>query len=369
MISVYLRRNIFKFFKKSRVLFCWYEWLTGYREIILEKHSYNMHSPKNKKQIALEKKLVNNYWRCGSFAYYRYGLSYKVLTNEELLNYVPTYYHHKKLEKDHSGIDTIKYGDKLVQCRLFAERGIPCPTTIAYYQNGVWRDLNNNRQIEIVEFIKTAFIHQDADKVFIKPTGGQGGEGICVIKHIEGGYIINGVFFSQMELHLKRKVTYIAQLGVKQSIQISNIYSGCVNTLRVIVQKEGAQMKMRTCSMRIGQNGSDVDNSCQGGLCIKVDVETGQLAECAKARYDGVTYERHPDTNTLFREIIIKDWGSIKKQIEVIATKIVEFNNVALDIALTEDGPILLEYNFRYGIEHQQIVLGGVKSLLRIGNK
>ena len=206
-------------------------------------------------------------------------------------------------------------------------------------------------------------------KMFFKPAGGQGGEGIYVLKLRDNGFLLNGnplLNIEDVSTKLNPNTLFIVQECLMQSNQINRIYSGSVNTLRVIVQKQGNRMVMKTCSMRIGQNGSDVDNSCQGGICIKVDTATGRLDAQAKARFDGVTYEQHPDTGTLFDGFAIDNWLELKKQIEDIATKLIEFNNIALDVAVTEEGAKLIEFNFRYGIEHQQCVLGGVRQLLGI---
>ena len=59
----------------------------------------------------------------------------------------------------------------------------------------------------------------------------------------------------------------------------------------------------------------------------------------------------------------------IKSKIDEIANKLIDFNDIALDIALTKDNVMLIEFNFRYGIEHQQCVLGGVRKLFNIPNK
>lgn len=162
------------------------------------------------------------------------------------------------------------------------------------------------------------------------------------------------------------KTTFIVQKGLIQSNQMMDINPSSVNTLRVVVQKEGNRMAMKTCIIRMGRKGKEVDNSAQGGVSVKVDTDNGQVADTATAEHGGGILKCHPDTGKAFGDIVINNWDRLKEEIESIGTKLIDFNNIALDIAVTESGAELLEFNFRYGIEHQQCVVGGVRRLLGI---
>ena len=360
----YLRRFIFKNTKKIKPVFLIYEKFSCREELMEEEKSYIGYVSKPKDIVEREIKLHNNYWHCGRFVYDRYGLAYKQLSDEEIIDYVPTFYHHKKLEKDHAGIDTIKYSNKLIQAKLFKELNIPCADTIGVYTQNEWKTIDN-RRIQDVKVIIDEYLTTPSDKLFIKPASGQGGAGIFVLKKNGSEYLLNGTSIQLLSLNgFLRGDIFLMQTGIKQSKQMMSINPSSVNTLRVIVQRTHDKMKMKSCSMRIGQNGSDIDNSCQGGLCIRVDTTTGQLDRYAKSRFDGYRYLAHPDTNTKFESIHLNSWNTLKNEIEELATKLVEFNNIALDIAVTEDGTRLIEFNFRYGIEHQQC--GGVRRILNI---
>jgi hypothetical protein len=116
----------------------------------------------------------------------------------------------------------------------------------------------------------------------------------------------------------------------------------------------------------MGRKGKEVDNSAQGGVSVKVDTQTGQVTPTATAEHGGGIMTCHPDTGKSFGDITLENWPELKAQIESIGTKLIDFKNIALDIAITDEGAKLLEFNFRYGIEHQQCVLGGVRRLLGI---
>lgn len=364
MDKEYLRRAIFKVLKKSKLIFNTLEWMTGYKDIRVQDSIHSKESRKDNQQIKREKQLVKRYWHCGTFHYWRYGLPFLSLSDEEILDYAPTYYHHKRLERDHAGIDTVYYGDKLNQALLFQERNIPTGDVVAFNKGKKWFDFSNNQEIDVVSLIEGCL---KEGKLFLKPAGGQGGFGIFVLKYEGNAFLVNGekkdlsVFIQNLP-----NTTFILQKGIVQSQQMMDINPSSVNTLRVVVQKEGDFMKMKTCIIRMGRKGKEVDNSAQGGVSVKVDTITGQVASTATAEHGGGVMTCHPDTGKSFGDITIENWPKLKAQIESIGTKLIDFKNIALDIAVTEEGAKLLEFNFRYGIEHQQCVLGGVRRLLDI---
>lgn len=367
MDKEHLRRAVFKVLKKSKLIFNGLEWLTGYKEIQNQKKIHSSDGiKKDSATIRKEKKLVRQYWHCGLFHYYRYGLPYMSLSDEELLDYVPTFYHHKRLEKDHAGIDTVFYCDKFTQAVLFKDRKIPTAEVIAYNRGGQWFGFADNQETNLITLTEKT-LQGEGDKLFFKPTGGEGGFGIFVVKRKGGNYLVNG---EQTNLNdfakTLSKTTFIVQKGLIQSNQMMDINPSSVNTLRVVVQKEGNRMAMKTCIIRMGRKGKEVDNSAQGGVSVKVDTDNGQVADTATAEHGGGILKCHPDTGKAFGDIVINNWDRLKEEIESIGTKLIDFNNIALDIAVTESGAELLEFNFRYGIEHQQCVVGGVRRLLGI---
>lgn len=172
MNKAHLRRLIFKILKKNKFIFCQFEWYNWKSEVIKQRQeNINCHL-KSDQEIKIEKKLVKDYWRCGTFHYERYGLAYKELSNEELLNYVPTYYHHVVLEKAHRGIDTVYYGDKLTQAKLFIERDIPNANVLATIKGGRCVNFTDGNPLDISKLFEQYF-SAHSGKLFIKPADGQ----------------------------------------------------------------------------------------------------------------------------------------------------------------------------------------------------
>lgn len=372
MKAAYLRRSIFRILKKNKWIFYYYEKAKWHKEIEYHKQT---NDPKNLKpidQIKREEKLIRKYWRIGTFHYYRYGLQYKQLSDEQILDYVPTYYFHKNIELNHDGVDTILYGDKLTQALLFEERNIPTAKVIAVINKGQCMDLSGKSAINLTKIVQEKLVNS-TNKLFFKPSGNCGGAGILVLKCDNSGrLLLNNQSISSLDelwSSLIYNDTYVVEENIIQSYQLSQINSSSVNTLRTVVQKVDDKMQLKTCILRMGRNGKEVDNSAQGGISIGVDVSSGQLADFATAEHGSGVFYEHPDSKFQFAGSFIDDWKNVKYQIEAIANKLIDFKDIALDIAITNDNVILVEFNFRYGIEHQQCVLGGMRRTFNISNK
>lgn len=366
----YLRRSIFRILKQNKWIFYAFEWLKWHKEIEFQKNTNDPCLLKPKDIIRREERLVKKYWRIGTFHYYRYGLQYKQLTDEQLLDYVPTFYFHRNIEQHHNGIDTIKFGDKLTQAKLFEERNIPTAKVIAVVKRGVCFDLYETSTLVLDNLINER-LSEPTNKLFFKPSGNCGGAGILVLKKINGHLLVNGKTVSSIEEFKKQlsiKYTYIVEENIVQSSQLSKINPSSVNTLRVVSQEEKGKMVIRTCILRMGRQGKEVDNSAQGGISIKVDIVNGEFANSATAEHGAGIIPNHPDTGYKFVGNRIQSWEVIKQQIEDIANKLIDFKDIALDIAITQKGAIIVEFNFRYGIEHQQCVIGGLRRILNIPN-
>jgi len=366
----YIRRFLFRLLKRNKIIFYVYEWIKWHKEIEYQKKTNSPLNLKSQEIIKREETIIRKYWHIGTFHYYRYGLQYKNLSEEQLLDYVPTYYFHKNIEKHHRGIDTIKFGDKLVQAKLFYERQISTAETLAVIKESCCYEFTSNKIISLWDLIIEQLNCND-NKLFFKPTGNCGGKGIKVLKWINGIYYLDEKPVKTLEdilFNLEKNNVYIIQNKIIQSKQLNDINDSCVNTIRVIVCKENDNMVIKSCILRMGRLGKEVDNSAQGGISIGVDCETGVFSDHAIAEHGADIFYKHPDSGYEFRNQSIEQWHIVKEQIKGIACKLIDFNDIALDIAITNENVKLVEFNFRYGIEHQQCVLGGMRRVLNIPN-
>ena len=63
MNSAYMRRAVFRQFKKNKWIFYWFEWFKWHKEIEYQKHVNDSSLLKSLDKIKQEEKLVKDYWR------------------------------------------------------------------------------------------------------------------------------------------------------------------------------------------------------------------------------------------------------------------------------------------------------------------
>ena len=351
-----LKRNQFLYFLKQELT-----------DIDFKKYKKEMvgSSIKSKAKIQAEMALIKNYWKCKPLHYIRYQLYNKHLSDEELLDYIPPYFHYNFYNAQlFKNIDTAFYSDKYNLAKLFAERGIPAPATIAIIRNNHATNFHG-AEINLEEIASNL---KEGEKLFIKPTNGKGGTDIIVVKRINNKLLLNGEDLGVKKIinTCDKRHCYIVQYGIHQRADINTINPTSVNTLRAITQWRNNRPTMPVCVMRIGRNGKDVDNSHQGGLSIQVDTQTGKLAEFCTSEHGGGKYYTHPDSSVIFNDFYIKEWDMINNSILDFAKKIPEIPEIAWDIAITDNGAEAIELNIGYGITHLQCCCGGLRRILNI---
>jgi len=110
----------------------------------------------------------------------------------------------------------------------------------------------------------------------------------------------------------------------------------------------------------VGSSISDnFSNGSTGNLLAAVDLASGTLSTAYGSRKRGwpvlTSKETHPDTGGLIRGFNLPYWDEVK-QVALRAQKSLPgFRSIGWDIAITDEGPLLVEANAGYGIASLQI--------------
>lgn len=347
----WLKQNQFVYFAKYR--------LTD-KDYLEKKRKMKESTSKSKQQIEAEMLLCKEYWGCDAAHYVRYELFDKQLSKEELLDYIPPYYFYNYyMPAAYSGVDIATYSNKLNLFGLFSKKGIPTPEVIAIVEKGVLKDLNA-RSMKTDLFCEML---KEEKKYFFKPVDGAGGSGIEVLININGG--VKSLIESFLAKLAKRQ-TYIVQEGIVQRDDFMAVNASSVNTLRIVTQYDGSCPQISACVMRIGRNGKHVDNSHQGGMSCRIDLNDGSLNECATAEHGGGAFLEHPDSGFVFKGKSIEGWEEIKKAVLSYASCFPELKELGWDIAVTPEGVQVIEMNLGFGLDHLQVSCGGMRRKLNV---
>lgn len=191
--------------------------------------------------------------------------------------------------------------------------------------------------------------------VFIKQAeDSAGGHGVVYFNKTEGIDKCMGILKSL-------KANTVIQTGISQHENLNRLNPSSVNTIRILshlTRDEG--VKIRSVVVRMGRNGSHVDNASSGGVTVGVNSD-GRLKSVG---YDvtGEKYYEHPDTHTKFSDIVLPNYNCIIDEIKTLQWQLPQFRLLSWDIAISEDGdPVLIEVNMHSGqIDFHQLNNGPV---------
>lgn len=148
--------------------------------------------------------------------------------------------------------------------------------------------------------------------------------------------------------------------------------SGNLGTARVLTLNTDGEARVFTACFKIPTGDNATDNfhyGLTGNLVSDVDMDSGRLLKTFGSGPDklGLVEEIfiHPDSGEPLRGFNIPCWQELLETTVNGAKAFPELGTIGWDIALTEDGPCLIEGNARYGCEGHQVVLErGIKAEL-----
>ncbi len=319
-------------------------------------------------QIKKETEALRKYWGCYPLHYFRYGLyrTDKNLPMETLLDYIPEFFFYRLFL---SYYDDDKYSiilnDKNIMEELFRAVNIAQPDTLAKIINGGLYD--REQQPLYFEDLQEKLAAKGYKRIFLKPVDGQGGYGIKVfhLNH-ENRYMCGGhdLWDTISEIQ-KNKRDFILQKGIIQHPELAAIYPNSVNTFRIATENIGGEVRIVCSVLRMGKDGREVDNACQDGIVLGIDIDGGKCRDYAITER-GAVFFSHPDTRFGFKGHTFTHWDEIKTFAIESARKLPQFTYLGWDIALTSEGPAAIETNMGFGLDLYQMSLGGLRDNFRI---
>jgi hypothetical protein len=118
-----------------------------------------------------------------------------------------------------------------------------------------------------------------------------------------------------------------------------------VNTMRIWVLRRAGKTSARLGYLRIGRAGSLVDNHHAGGIVAPIDMETGRLSEGLDGNATRQTFSVHPDHGTRIEGTVLPMFAEARALAERCLTIFPYMNFAGMDVAMTPNGPAILEAN------------------------
>jgi hypothetical protein len=212
--------------------------------------------------------------------------------------------------------------DNKLMFKLYLDQKIKQTKLIAFF---------NPKDKKIIHYEKPR-----TDKVVIKPIKGATGKGFKIISSKR--------FIDNLK---KYKKSSLVEDYIEQHKFLNKIFSKSVNTLRVLTFKDKEKIQIISMILKVGTSSTNhVDNIGRGGIPIAIDLDLGILLKAHFYKdHNHFQYIRHPETNYEFQGKILPFFQEVKDMAIKAHEMFPKCAIVGWDIAITENGPLLVEGN------------------------
>ena len=177
-----------------------------------------------------------------------------------------------------------------------------------------------------------------------KPVNGSQGQGIMVFH--------NNLDFKSLSKSLGKN-RYIIEPFILQHQELNSFYDKAINCVRVITVLKENNVHFLVGNITFGYE-YEIANASYGGITCEIDIDTGIIVSDG-GQYGHRTYIEHPYSGKVFKGYKIPYWSDVKQLIKNACYITPKIAYVGWDIAITPDGPIIIEGNSSPGYTYFQI--------------
>lgn len=204
---------------------------------------------------------------------------------------------------------------------------------------------------------------------FLKPINGSHGKGTFSLTVDDAGFHWSGRHGSVEDFHaecvsiLKGVKALIVQPKVINHQAIRDItHAKGLSTIRVVTFRNGDAIDVVAACLRIVVGNSEVDNFSHGesgNLVAGIDVASGKLVTSIGSRSRTwptmIDVPQHPHSKASILGISMPYWDEVIALVKKAHTSTTGLRSVGWDVAITQDGPLIVEANWRYDVDILQV--------------
>ena len=225
------------------------------------------------------------------------------------------WYFYDKLNKKEN---TILFDDKSKTYELFKK----------YYHREILVVNSEAQKDEFLSFV------QSNPELIIKPLGSSGGKGVRLFAECDS-------FSTLLEEY---KDGFILEQKLKNDRSFSEFHEASLNTVRVVTVRLNDRVEIPFAFVRIGLDGSCIDNGRSGGILGLIDVETG-IVIAAGDKKSKKRCISHQNSGKQIVGFLVPQWNEAKKLVTELAYVVPDNRYTGWDIALTDTGWTMVEAN------------------------
>lgn len=239
-------------------------------------------------------------------------------------------------------------GDKEAFARFCSEHGLACVPTMGLAGKGEGYNAH--------DVLRMA----GESPLLIKPVDGSRGKGIVAIeKTAEGGFLLCGRCSGSeitLEQELSNKLAggrFLLQPLLKNHQRLADLGDGGLTSIRIVtmLNQPGGKAEYLMAVLQLPRKESIISNH---GVFCAVDAVSGTISEGRVQTPSSPLFLRHPDTGVMLKGRKIPFWVEAKALALRAHTQLGACSSLGWDVAVTAEGPLLLEANSGWGMGMMQ---------------
>lgn len=242
---------------------------------------------------------------------------------------------------------------KLIEKAVLTLQGIPTSKFIGFVHalRGKCAQGHSLRNVEELTKLLMPYVHQ---RVCFKPVESYGGFGFASYQVVPLNETIQLLQIKDTlpvsiadwwKGNKENQDGFLLESFLEQHADLAALNASSVNTVRMWVMWSDGRWRTIGGYLRVGREGSQVDNNSSGGIACPVDVITGKVREAFNPARPGEKLAFHPDSKCALAGFQIPFWEEAKILAGEALAAFPHMRLTGLDMAISTTGPSLIELN------------------------
>ncbi len=252
--------------------------------------------------------------------------------------------------------------DKWLSYNFLDRFGVRTPKNIAVIDQGL-RSFGSDLKISSPTELKTFLKKNKSYPIFAKPNVGIGSCGAFIISGLNDTSVLldksDPATFDELFEKIIGSRTYLLQTFIRNHPLIQ-AFSPYVATVRLVNLVKPDSVVTPFAVLKIPSSSSIADNYWRkDNLIADVDFESGVIRRAIRGK--GINMEeivKHPETGGSLVGLVLPDWQEVRQINKFCAQLFAPLRYQSLDIALSSEGPVVVEVNTGGSFELPQFASG-----------
>lgn len=212
-----------------------------------------------------------------------------------------------------------------------------------------WIKLGEKKELIYAFFSK----HKD---IIIKPVSGDSGRGIKILHNC------NDLTCEEIDQIITEHQSDIAEQVLHNHAKLDELNPLSLNTMRVITVRNKDRLDILFAGIRYGAKGCEIDNISTGGYIAPIDISTGMICGESHTKKTVPSKNAKTESHVGFQ---MPMWDQLHDYLYALTAVVPQMRYMAWDIAITNDGFVVIEGNHSSGNTVTQVHLNEKQQGLR----